>query len=210
MHDFPQSDRLYFPATERNRRPITDALSLILPRKGSVLEIASGSGEHIIAFQRSFPELIWQASDFNLDHCKSINAWICYANLFPQMPYALQLNVLDEEWVMPSSVQSQLMVILSINLIHIAPWSCCKSLVSHSAEYLPVGGRLIFYGPFRMLGQHVSDSNLIFDQSLRQRNSLWGVRDLESVKKLCLNVGLVEMKVINLPSNNFFVSFIKR
>ena len=85
--------RLFFPATERNREPISDLLETLLPADGSVLELASGSGEHAITFQRRFPQLLWQASDPDPDHRASINAWIRHAELTGVMPDALDLDV---------------------------------------------------------------------------------------------------------------------
>ncbi len=205
-----EHDRLYFPATERNCVPIGNALSKILPDTGSILEIASGSGEHAVVFQRLFPWLLWQASDSNPVHCKSIAAWIHHENLSSVMPQPLELDVLDNSWMIPEIVLSQLKIVISINLIHIAPWRCCVSLIQHSSEYLPVGGRLVFYGPFRRNGEHISVSNEIFDHSLRQRNSSWGVRDLESVVELCTYYGMELMDIDDLPANNIFVNFKKK
>ena len=202
-------DRLYFPATERNRGPIGDALVKILPQQGSVLEIASGSGEHAVTFQRRFPGVLWQASDPDADHCKSINAWIEHECLSAQMPQALQLDVLERPWPLPEPVRVELKAIVAINLVHITPWICSQSLVKQASESLPIGGRLILYGPYRRNGFHTSLSNEAFDQSLRERNTLWGVRDLEDVEKICFDVNLKSMHAQDLPANNLMISFSK-
>ena len=199
-------DRLYFPATERNRGPIGDALAEILPEHGAVLEIASGSGEHAITFQQRFPGILWQASDSDPEHCKSINAWIEHECLSDQMPHALCLDVLDSPWPLPKQIRVELKVVVAINLIHISPWTCCKSLIEKASENLPIGGRLILYGPFRRNGSHTSLSNETFDQSLRDRNPLWGVRDLEAVEKLCFDLEFKNMHVQELPANNVIIS----
>ena len=199
-------DRLYFPATERNRGPIGDALAEILPEHGAVLEIASGSGEHAITFQQRFPGILWQASDSDPEHCKSINAWIEHECLSDQMPQALCLDVLDSPWPLPKQIRVELKVVVAINLIHISPWTCCKSLIEKASENLPIGGRLILYGPFRRNGSHTSLSNETFDQSLRDRNPLWGVRDLEAVEKLCFDLEFKNMHVQELPANNLIIS----
>ena len=203
------NDRLYFPATERNRVPIGNALSAMLPEQGAVLEIASGSGEHAVAFQRRFPGVLWQTSDPNPIHCQSINAWIDHECLGDQMPAALQLNVLDQPWLIPERISVELKVVIAINLIHIAPWNCCQSLVKQASKYLPIGGRLILYGPFRRNRLHTSLSNKAFDQSLRERNPSWGVRDLEDVEILCRDVGFRNMHINKLPANNLLVSISK-
>lgn len=202
-------DRLYFPATERNRAPLGNALSEMLPQQGAVLEIASGSGEHAVTFQRRFPGILWQASDPDPIHCKSINAWIDHECLSGLMPPALKLDVLDQPWLIPEQITIKLKVVVAINLIHIAPWCCCQSLVEQASKYLPMGGRLILYGPYRRNGSHTSLSNEVFDQSLRERNPSWGVRDLEAVETLCTNVGLKNMHCIELPANNLVVSVLK-
>ena len=209
MVSFADKDRLYFPATERNRGPIGDALAEMLPEQGSVLEIASGSGEHAVTFQRRFPGVLWQASDPDPSHCKSINSWINHEGLRALMPQALKIDVLEQPWPLPEHFSVDLKVIVAINLIHIAPWSCCESLAKQASETLPVGGRLIFYGPYRRNGSHTSLSNESFDQSLRERNPLWGVRDLEAVKKVCFDVDFTSMYVQELPANNLMISVSK-
>jgi hypothetical protein len=202
-------DRLYFPATERNRGPIGDVLAEMLPEQGSVLEIASGSGEHAVTFQRRFPGILWQASDPDPSHCKSINAWIEHESLSALMPQALQIDALEPSWPLPEHLSVDLKVIVAINLIHIAPWSCCISLAKQASEILPIEGRLILYGPYRRNGSHTSLSNESFDQSLRERNPSWGVRDLEAVEKVCFDVGLKNMYVQELPANNLMISVAK-
>ena len=209
MYPPSNQDRLYFPATVRNRAPIAAALSELLPDQGAVLEIASGSGEHAVTFQRRFPGVVWQASDPDPSHCKSINAWIAHECLSDVMPPALQLDVLDRPWLIPKRTCVELKVVVAINLIHIAPWSCCQSLVEQASEHLPIGGRFILYGPFRRNGLHTSLSNEAFDQSLRERNPSWGVRDLESVETLCSKVGFNNMQFIELPANNLIFTALK-
>ena len=209
MYPPSNQDRLYFPATVRNRAPIAAALSELLPEQGTVLEIASGSGEHAVTFQRRFPGVVWQASDPDPSHCKSINAWIAHECLSDVMPPALQLDVLDRPWLIPKRTCVELKVVVAINLIHIAPWSCCQSLVEQASEHLPIGGRFILYGPFRRNGLHTSLSNEAFDQSLRERNPSWGVRDLESVETLCSKVGFNNMQFIELPANNLIFTALK-
>ena len=202
-------DRLFFPATERNRGPIGDALAEMLPQQGVVLEIASGSGEHAVTFQRRFPGLVWQATDSDPYHCQSINAWIAHEHLNVQMPHAIQLDVLHRPWLIPDHIRIELKVVVAINLIHIAPWNCCKALVEQASEMLPIGGRLILYGPYRRNGSHTSLSNEAFDQSLRERNPLWGVRNLEDVEKLCNDNDLENMNIKKMPANNLLISVIK-
>jgi len=197
-------ERLIFPATERNRMPIGTALAHHLPPTGLVLEVASGSGEHGVAFQQRFPSLTWQCSDPDPEHCRSINAWIRHEGLDDAMPPALQLDVRDSVW--PCSGDRSPVAIVAINLLHISAWECTVALFQQSARILPAGGTLNIYGPFSVNGQHVSDSNRSFDVSLRERNPLWGVRDQTEVIDQAIRTGLSLVAIEPLPANNRMIT----
>ena len=94
-------NRLFFPATQRNKESIRVVLSKVIQKNGSILEIGSGSGEHGVFFQKSFPETIWQTSDPELIHRKSISSWIEYEDLNELMPQPLELNVEKISWNIP-------------------------------------------------------------------------------------------------------------
>ena len=190
--------RLLFPATARNREAIAAVLEEALPAEGTVLELASGSGEHAVEFQQRFPGLIWQASDPDPDHRASINAWIRHCMLSDRMPDALNLNVVQTPW--PSL--KNLTAMVCINLLHISPPACSSALFRNASALLPRRSPLIIYGPFRRNGQHSSSSNAEFDASLRQRNRDWGVRDLERLEQEAQQEGLNLHKVIAMPANN--------
>ena len=123
--------RLFFPATERNRGPIGDLLSQVLPRSGTVLELASGSGEHAVCFQQRFPHLRWQASDPDPDHRASINAWIQHQGLCQVMPAALNIDVEKRPWPLPQTVRGALNAVVCINLLH-TPSACCTRFMRPS------------------------------------------------------------------------------
>ena len=199
--------RLVFPATARNRDPIAEALSSWLPSRGTVLEIASGSGEHAVAFQQHFPDLTWQASDCEPAHCASISAWINHCQLAGRMPQPLRLDVLTRPWPLPQPLQRDVAAVVAINLIHIAPWSCCKALIEEASALLHSGHPLVLYGPFQRNGTHTSPSNAAFDASLRQRCPSWGVRHLEEVQSLASACGLRLHACRKLPANNLAVAF---
>lgn len=199
--------RLFFPATQRNQEPIAAVLRRWLPAKGQVLEIASGSGEHAVAFQRLFPELVWQSSDPDPDHCASVAAWMDHLGLVGTMPAPLLLDVRRRPWPLPDLFSSGVDAVVAINLIHIAPWDCCEALIAEVAERLKPGAPLVLYGPFRQGGAHTSESNEAFDRSLRSRCSGWGVRDLESVQRLASDFGMADMRVESMPANNLMVAF---
>ena len=198
--------RLVFPATARNREPIAAVLSEWLPRSGLVLEVASGSGEHAVTFQNRFPDLIWQASDLEPEHRRSIDAWIAASGLDGRMPSALDLDVQKRPWDLPEPVMTDLAALVCINLLHISPADCTRTLLMEAARFLPQGAPLIIYGPFKKGGCHVSESNAIFDQSLKDRNPCWGVRDLEWVMELASERHAFERSAcITMPANNLTI-----
>ena len=131
-------NRLFFPATQRNRDCIGDVLSRII-KKGSVLEIGSGSGEHGVFFQKRFPRTIWQTSDPELVHRKSISSWIEYEDLTKKMPQALDIDVEKIPWKIPLKFFHSLQGIVSINMIHVAKWTCMIALFWESVKLLKKG-----------------------------------------------------------------------
>ena len=197
--------RLFFPATERNRRPIGDLLCQLLPASGAVLELASGSGEHAVCFQQRFPNLIWQASDPDPNHRASIDAWISHQRLSDVMPNALNLDVEERPWHLPQTIRESLNAVVCINLLHISPPDCTSALLSEAALLLPAGSPLIIYGPFLQNGRHTSASNAAFDASLRQRNPTWGVRDLVWIDDLLKNLPLKRVGYHTMPANNLML-----
>ena len=194
--------RLFFPATERNRRPIGDLLSQLLPAAGAVLELASGSGEHAVCFQQRFTNLLWQASDPDPDHRASIDAWIRHQGLSNVMPAALNLDVEERPWPLPQTIGAALSAVVCINLLHISPANCTNAVLEESAVLLPSGAPLIIYGPFMRNGAHTSASNAAFDRSLRERNNQWGLREVSLVTSLAANAGFKIDDVVPMPANN--------
>ena len=199
--------RLFFPATERNRGPIGDLLNQLLPASGAVLELASGSGEHAICFQQRFPHLRWQASDPDRDHRASINAWIQHQGLSQVMPAALNIDVEKRPWTLPQTIRGVLNAVVCINLLHISPASCTDAVLEESALLLPSGAPLIIYGPFMRNGAHTSASNAAFDQSLRERNHRWGLRELNHVTAIAAKAGFKTENVLPMPANNLSLVF---
>ena len=200
-------ERLIFPATERNRIPIGDELCEQLPPRGLILEIASGSGEHGVTFQKRFPMLTWQCSDPDPEHCRSINSWIRHEQLVRKMPAALQLDVRDADWQKQLTMPAQ--AVVAINLLHISAWECTVALLRQSAQLLEAGGKLCVYGPFCVDGQHVSESNRSFDASLRGRNSAWGVRDQTAVLQEASDAGFALQTITLMPANNRMITWIR-
>ena len=200
-------DRLNFPATLRNRDSIADVLKNFIPHKGVLLEIASGSGEHAIFFQKSFPSIIWQTSDPEVVHRKSIVSWIAHQGLSSKMPEPLDLDVEKRPWPITNQLRSLIKGIVCINMIHISPWSCTKALFEESKKYLTVNNFLMLYGPFFRKDIQTSESNLNFDLSLKSQNPLWGIRPLEGVNEIAFKNGFEQSKIIEMPANNLSVIY---
>ena len=201
-------NRLFFSATQRNRDCIGDVLSRII-KKGSVLEIGSGSGEHGVFFQKRFPEIIWQTSDPELMHRKSIISWINYEGLNKIMPLPLELDVEVIPWKITLKLAHSLQGIVSINMIHVSPWACTQALFKGSGQLLNAGQFLFMYGPFKIGNKHVSQSNYFFDNSLKLQNDLWGIRNLEEVSEEAKKNGFFQEKVIRMPINNLSIIYRK-
>lgn len=198
------SSRQWAPATERNREPILDVLKRVLPVRGTVLEIASGTGQHAIHFAAALPDLVWQPTDTEAAARASIAAWAADAAL-PNLRAPLALDVCVEPWPLAAAD-----AIVCINMIHIAPWAAACALFDGAARVLPDGGVLYLYGPYRRGGAHTAESNAQFDAQLRSRDPAWGVRDLETVAELGRAADLALDEIVEMPANNLSVVFRKR
>lgn len=194
-------ERLYFPATQKNRDAIWQVLGPKLEADASVLEVASGSGEHAAYFASLRPDLQWQPSDPDTANRASIQAWC--ADL-PNVAAPLDLDT--SRW--PAGLASYDNVV-AINLIHISPWEAGLGLLQGASAALRPGGFLYLYGAFRRGGQHTSASNQAFDDSLRAQNPDWGVRDLEVVASVAAAFGMPRVEVKEMPSNNLSVFLYK-
>ena len=199
--------RLFFPATQRNQAAIAAVLQEVLPKSGSVLELASGSGEHAVAFQQRFDSLVWQASDPDPLHRRSIDAWRRYCSLAERMPEALALDVLQRPWFAPSQGERRFQAFVCINLVHISPKRCTEQLFAGAADCAFPNAVLVLYGPLMRDGRHTSASNAAFDASLRQRDPAWGVRDPEWVAACARSAGWSLQVVQPMPANNFTLVF---
>ena len=184
MENINPDNRLNFPATTRNRDYIAAVLSNYISPNCLLLEIASGSGEHGVFFQKKFPSITWQTSDPELVHRKSINSWIMHEGLYSKMPEPLDLDVEICPWSITNRLAALIKGIVCINMIHISPWSCTRSLFEESKKYLDQSNFLMLYGPFLRKEKQTSESNLNFDQSLKMQNPLWGLRNLENVNHI--------------------------
>jgi Protein of unknown function (DUF938) len=194
---------LHAASTDRNRTPILDVLRRVLPQAGVVLEIASGTGEHVAFFARALPGLRWQPSDPAPLHRESIRAWIASSGSTNIAP-PLALDVEGPSWPITGAD-----AILNINMIHIAPWSAAKALFRGAGLLLPRGGVLFLYGPYKRGGQHTAESNQRFDERLRAEDPRWGVRNLEDVAACAGEAGFATPEIVEMPANNLSLVFRK-
>lgn len=187
------------PATERNREPILAVLREVLPSAGTLLEVASGTGQHAASFARAFPGLVWQPTDLEPEALASIEAWRAEAGL-TNLRAPLRLDACADSWPV-EAVEA----VLCVNMLHIAPWEACQGLLRGAARVLAPGGPLVLYGPYFVQGRPTAPSNLAFDASLRERNPAWGVRELGAVVAEARRHGLELERTVDMPSNNLTV-----
>ena len=195
--------RLFSPATQRNRQVILDRLSRALPGDGTVLEIASGTGEHAVWFAQHLRPMRWQPSDADPAMRQSIVAHAASADCPTLLP-PITLDVTSEAWPIGRAEAT-----VCINLLHIAPWRAAEGLFRGCARILPPEGVLFLYGPYKRGGEHTAPSNAAFDESLRARDPEWGVRDLDEVIALAESEGFALREVVEMPANNLSVVFVR-
>ncbi|KGK42566.1 hypothetical protein LH51_06570 [Nitrincola sp. A-D6] len=192
------------PATQRNREPILKVLQTCLPNPARVLEVASGTGEHAVYLSSNLPQVIhWQPTDIDPTAISSIEAW----RQSEQHPKLLPAQHLDVTAPVDIALDYY-NALLAINMIHISLGPLPK-LMQLAKKLLDDKGILYLYGPFWQADVTPAESNLAFDMSLRQRNALWGIRDLEEVTQLAKTHGLIQQAIITMPANNLSVVYRK-
>ena len=172
-----------------------------LPGTGTVLEVASGTGQHVVHFARALPELNWQPSDAE----SRALAWIeslVDASALANVRMPLRLDVHEQPWPL-----RRVDAVVCINMIHIAPWTATEALFRGVDSVLDAAGPLVLYGPYRRDGRHTAPSNDVFDANLKARNAEWGVRDLGEVEAEAGKYGLALDEVVEMPANNLTVVF---
>jgi SAM-dependent methyltransferase len=199
-----EDGRWFAASADRNKGPILAVLERILPQGGLVLEMGSGTGQHVVHFAGALPHLTWQPTDPDADFRRSVLQWIAAARL-ENVAAPVDLDVLRRPWPIARAD-----AIVCINMIHVAPWAATEALLGGASEVLPGDGVLFLYGPYRRFGRHTAPSNEAFDAQLRVQDPEWGLRDLEAVAELAAAAGLDLDEVIDMPANNFGVVLRKR
>lgn len=194
--------RLTSPSTARNTAPILAVLKAHMPARGRVLEVACGTGEHALAFSTALPGLAWRPSDPDQAAVASAEAWREDGpdNLQP----ALRLDATD-----PTTWPDGLFeAVFCANMIHISPWAATEGLMRLAGQVLlNPGGLLVTYGPYRETDVETAPSNLAFDESLKDRDPAWGLRDRDDVVQAALDQGLALTRRVEMPANNLMLLF---
>ncbi len=193
--------RLFAPAAARNREPVLDVLRAVLPERGLVLEIASGSGEHCVHFAAHLPKLTFAPSDPSPKARESVAAWIAETRL-KNILAPLALDAASTPWPI-----KQADAVICLNMIHISPWAATEGLFHNAAAILPQTAPLYLYGPYKRGGAHTAPSNVEFDAWLRAQDPAWGVRDVETVTELGRQAGFDGPEIVEMPANNLSVVF---
>jgi hypothetical protein len=196
-------ERRFSPAALRNRDPILDVLRGVLPATGRVLELASGTGEHVMHFAQALPDLEWQPSDPSPEARRSIAAWSAAEGL-RNVRDVIDLDAAHGPWPV-----GPFAAVLCINMIHISPWAATMGLMRGASGALPAGAVLYLYGPYRRGDRPFEPGNAAFDADLRVRNPEWGLRELDAVIGCAADNGFVFEHAIDMPANNLSVIFRK-
>lgn len=192
----------FAPACERNKGPILNTLRQILDQDSLVLEIGSGSGQHVSYFASHLPHIRWQPSDLP-DRLNSIRAYrndLGLANFLEP----LGLDLMQPVWPIDRAD-----TVVCINTIHIVPWRGVENLISRVAALLPIGGLFYVYGPYRYSNRPLEPSNDEFDRWLRARDHQSGVRDFDAVNGLARQHGLTLVDDRPMPANNRSIWWVK-
>jgi hypothetical protein len=193
-----------WPAPERNKQPILEVLKRVLPACGTLLEIASGSGQHAVYFAREMPRWTFQPSDMDSENLASIRAYQEESGL-DNLRRPIVIDVRQRTWDV-----GQVDAIFNANMIHISAWECAEGLLGGVGKSLRTAGVFALYGPFKLGGDHTAPSNAAFDDSLRARNPDWGVRDVEVIADLADSHGLSLRERVEMPANNQMLVFERR
>jgi len=194
------------PSAARNCVPIREALTRVLPKKGTVLEIGSGTGEHVVCFAKALPRLVWLPSDPDVASRASIEAWMAHEGL-ANVRAPVAIDVREKVWGVEDDAPFDAMI--SLNMVHIAPWAATLGLLAGGARLLRPDGVLFLYGPFMLGGKHTVATNAAFDLDLKQRDPRWGVRDVDDIVSEAVPHGLELREVVEMPANNLSLVLIK-
>jgi len=174
----------------------------VLGPRGRALEIASGTGQHVVHFAAALPQWQWQPTEGDAALLPAVASRVAQEGL-ANVRAPVALDVTASSWPFTESFDA----IFCANLLHIAPWAACPGLMRGAARHLAPGGVLVTYGPYLEDDVPTAASNLAFDASLRGRDPAWGIRRREDVEEEARRAGLVPRERHALPANNLLLVF---
>ena len=198
--------RHFSPSAARNSGPIRLVLERVLPKSGIALEIGSGTGEHVACFAKALPGRLWQPSDPDPASRASIAAWIASEGL-ANIHAPVAIDTRQAIWGVEDD--APFAAVVSLNMIHIAPWESALGLLAGVGRLLGPDGVFYLYGPFMRGGEHTAPSNAAFDAALKRRDPRWGVRDIDDLIGEAAPHGLGLREVIEMPANNLSLVFVR-
>ncbi|MBB6092336.1 SAM-dependent methyltransferase [Povalibacter uvarum] len=192
--------RPHSEACDRNKDPILAVLKGWFLRPGVVLEIGAGTGQHAVHFAQALPHLQWTSTDRE-ENLEGIRQWLDEAAL-PNLKGPLALDVLQAEWPLTKADYA-----FSANTAHIMGWPAVEAMFVGVGRVLEAGGRFCLYGPFNRNGEFTSDSNRAFDEMLRSRDPVMGIRDDRALFELGRRNGLGVLADHSMPAKNRLLVF---
>lgn len=195
--------KLFAPSAARNTEPLTRALADFVPPQGRALEIASGTGQHIVSYAKAFPQVTWQPTEVAEDRIASIAAYLSEARL-TNVETPILLDATAPGW---GSNSGRTDLILLSNLLHLISQSEAEVLISEAAQALAPSGCLVVYGPFSRDGMLVSEGDVQFDQSLRAQDPEIGYKSDGGIQSFGATCGLSPNKAVEMPANNLLLTW---
>lgn len=196
--------KMHAPAAARNAAALSELISRHAPMSGNALEIASGTGQHIVQFAKKMPRLNWHPSEVDPDRMASISAYRSDQgsdNLFPPVT----LNATDEGWGTRSGPWD---LIVLINLLHLISTPKAKTVIVEAVSALRSGGRFLLYGPFMRSGSLTSDGDARFHAQLNAADPQVGYKNDADVHAWLTEAGVTDISTEEMPANN--LAFIAR
>ena len=190
--------RLYSPSAERNYSTIVGLILKKIPKYGQALEIASGTGQHVIQLGSQFSNISWQPSDVDKLRIESIKSWMS-ENMNQNIKPPCYLDATKVGWSVKHPKQN---FILVINLLHLISLNQTKILLSEAFKSLAPAGFLMIYGPFMRNGKLTSEGDINFHKNIRERDINLGYKNDIGLLKLFLKLGFVIVKTVEMQANN--------
>ncbi len=197
--------KLHAPSAARNAPDLSATIKRIAPSKGRALELASGTGQHIVAFAAAMPGLCWQPSEVDGARLRSITTYMRESGL-SNIEAPIGLDATRSGW--SSSVGPSELICLS-NLLHLISDQEAGVLISEAAKALTAGGKLVLYGPFKRAGKLISEGDVKFDSDLRANDPHTGYKDDVGIKLIAVRAALMVEHAFEMPANNLCLVFRK-